>query len=428
MSVIRAFNIPDTFDEAVLEEARSVAQLFDETAIGSRQDLRDVRTVTIDPANARDFDDAISLSRDEQGHWSLGVHIADVAHFVRPASALDRVARNRGTSVYLPDRVIPMLPEILSNSLASLQAGRTRYTVSAFLDYSPEGILTGKRFARSAIKVDHRFSYEQALPVMKQPAAPCSGVAAETAAMLGLMLELAMILRRRRFHKGALELSLPEVEIELAPDGTVSGARLAQHDESHQVIEEFMLAANEAVACTLSENETGFLRRAHPVPEPFKLDEFAEFARSLGLEIDQPQSRFELQRVLHETIGKPEEYAVHYGLLRSLKQAYIHARARSPLRLSQRELLPFHLADQALSRPAGAPPVDRLARGQKAQEPSRRALRAGPALHSHRAPRRSRRARFDPVQAAGLSQRSHRPDLSRDHHRRGRVRSFLPAL
>ena len=117
------------------------------------------------------------------------------------------------------------------------------------------------------------------------------------------------------------ELSLPEVEIELAPDGTVSGARLAQHDESHQVIEEFMLAANEAVACTLSENEIGFLRRAHPVPEPFKLDEFAEFARSLGLEIEQPQSRFELQRVLHETIGKPEEYAVHYGLLRSLKQA-----------------------------------------------------------------------------------------------------------
>ena len=238
-----------------------------------------------------------------------------------PGSALDRVARKRGTSVYLPDRVIPMLPEVLSNSLASLQAGRTRYTVSAHLDFNPDGILTGTRFARSAIRVEHRFTYEEALKVMKEPGLPHPGVAPETAAMLGEMLELAMILRRRRFNRGALELSLPEVEIELAADGRVAGAHLAQHDESHQVIEEFMLAANEAVATTLSANEIGFLRRAHPDPEPFKLDEFAEFARSLGLSIEQPQSRFEIQRVLHQTIGTPEEYAVHYGLLRSLKQA-----------------------------------------------------------------------------------------------------------
>jgi ribonuclease R len=321
LSVIRAFNIPDTFDEAVLEEAREQAQLFDETVIGSREDLFSLRTVTIDPANARDFDDAISLARDEKGHWSLAIHIADVAHFVRSGTELDRVARNRGTSVYLPDRVIPMLPEILSNSLASLQAARTRYTVTAHLDFNPEGILTAKRFARSAIRVDHRFSYEQALPIMKEPTLPHSGVKPEIATMLGQMLELAMILRRRRFNRGALELSLPEVSIELAVDGRVTGAHLAQNDESHQVIEEFMLAANEAVAATLSENEIGFLRRAHPDPEPFKLDQFAEFARSLGLQIEQPQSRFELQRVLRQTVGSAEEYAVHYGLLRSLKQA-----------------------------------------------------------------------------------------------------------
>jgi ribonuclease R len=321
LSVIRAFNIPDTFDEAELEEAREQARLFDETEIGSREDLTTLRTVTIDPANARDFDDAISLARDTKGNWSLGVHIADVAHFVRPGSALDRVARDRGTSVYLPDQVIPMLPEVLSNSLASLQAGRTRYTVSAHLDFNPEGIMTGTRLARSAIRVDHRFTYEQALAIMKEPGSPHPDVAPETAAMLGQMLELAMILRRRRFQRGALELSLPEVEIELAADGRVTGAHLAQHDESHQVIEEFMLAANEAVATTLTASEIGFLRRAHPYPEPFKLDEFADFARSLGLSIEEPQSRFELQRVLHQTIGSPEEYAVHYGLLRSLKQA-----------------------------------------------------------------------------------------------------------
>jgi ribonuclease R len=321
LSVIRAFNIPDSFDEAVLEDAREQAHHFDEAEIGIREDLRGLQTVTIDPATARDFDDAISLSRDEKGNWSLGVHIADVAHFVRSDSPLDRAARARGTSVYLPDRVIPMLPEILSNSLASLQAGRTRFTVSAHLEYNLEGILTAKRFARSTIKVAHRFSYEQAFPVMKEPALPHSGVAPGIAAMLGQMLELAMILRGRRKKRGALELALPEVEIALGRDGHVTGAHLAVNDESHQVIEEFMLAANEAVAATLSQNEIGFLRRAHPNPEPFKLEEFAEFARSLGLVIDQPQSRFELQQVLEQTIGTPEEYAVHYGLLRSLKRA-----------------------------------------------------------------------------------------------------------
>jgi ribonuclease R len=321
LSVIRAFNIADAFDDAVLEDAREQAHRFQEADIGTREDLRGIQSVTIDPASARDFDDAISLSRDEKGNWSLGVHIADVAHFVRRGSPLDRAARARGTSVYLPDRVIPMLPEILSNSLASLQAGRTRFTVSAHLEYNPEGILTAKRFARSAIKVGHRFSYEQALPVMKQPALLHTGVAPGIADMLGQMLELALILRGRRKKRGALELTLPEVEIELGRDGHVTGAHLSVHDESHQVIEEFMLAANEAVAATLSENEISFLRRAHPNPEPFKLEEFEEFARSLGLAIDEPQSRFELQRVLEQTIGTPAEYAVHYGLLRSLKQA-----------------------------------------------------------------------------------------------------------
>jgi len=321
LTVIRAFNIPDTFEEPALDDAREQAKLFNEAEIGSRRDLRDVLTVTIDPATARDFDDAISLSRDAAGHWSLMVHIADVSYFVQLGTPLDRAARHRGTSVYLPDRVIPMLPEILSNSLASLQAGRTRYTVSAILDFNAEGILTSKRFARSAIKVDHRFSYEQAMEVMKHPQGPHTGIAPEIAGMLGQMLELAMILRRRRFARGALELTLPEVDLEMGDHGQVTGAYLALHDESHQVIEEFMLAANEAVASTLTEQNIGFLRRAHPDPEPFKLEEFAEFVRSLGLALDQPQSRFELQKVLKETAGRPEEYAVHYGLLRSLKQA-----------------------------------------------------------------------------------------------------------
>lgn len=321
LAVIRAYNIPDMFDDATLEEARRAARPFSEEEIGERLDLRETLTVTIDPATARDFDDAITLSRDENGFWSLGVHIADVSHFVRTGSELDRTARQRGTSVYLADKVIPMLPEVLSNSLASLQAGRTRYTVSALLEFNAEGVRTGRSFARSAIRVDQRFAYEDAFTVMKAPEAEHPGVKPEVARMLGSMLELAMILRRRRFERGALELNMPEVEIELDNQGQVAGAHLASHDESHQVIEEFMLAANEAVASFLTEKHVGYLRRVHADPDPIKLREFADFARSLGVSIEKPQSRFELQRVLRETAGQPEEHAVHYGLLRSLKQA-----------------------------------------------------------------------------------------------------------
>lgn len=321
LTVLRAFNLPDVFDEAVLEDAREQARAFSEDAVGDRLDLRDVLTITIDPATAHDFDDAISLSRDDRGYWSLGVHIADVSHFVNHATDLDRAARHRGTSVYLPGRVIPMLPEILSNGLASLQAGRVRYAVSALLEYSPEGVVTDQKFARSAIRVDQRFSYEQAFTVMRDPSAEHPGVSPEIQRMLSWMHELAMILRARRFTRGALELALPEVAVDLDGDGRVTGAHLVAHDESHQVIEEFMLAANEAVASLLTKRNVQFLRRVHPDPEPYKLDEFAEFARGLGLKLDLPQSRFELQRILRETTQTPEEYAVHYALLRSLKQA-----------------------------------------------------------------------------------------------------------
>jgi ribonuclease R len=321
LSTIRAFNLPDRFDDETLDEARDLARKFSEDETGDRLDLRDRLTVTIDPATARDFDDAISLERDPRGFWTLGVHIADVSHFVRPGSALDRSARLRGTSVYLPDRVLPMLPEVLSNSLASLQEGRVRYTVSAFLEFDPEGIRTDRRFARSVIRVDHRFTYEQALAVMRCPTPPPEGIAPVLAGLLSEMLELAMILRRRRFARGALELNMPDVAIDLDADGKVAGAHLEPHDESHQVIEEFMLAANEAVASALTEAHAGFLRRAHPDPDISRLRVFADFARSLGFAIDQPQSRFELQRVLAESSDKPEREAVHYGLLRSLKQA-----------------------------------------------------------------------------------------------------------
>ena len=322
IAVIRSLGIPDVFDDDALEDARRQAKAFNEDEVEGRVDLRDQLTITIDPATARDFDDAITLARDEKGYWTLGVHIADVSHFVRPGSPLDDTARKRGTSVYLPDLVIPMLPEILSNSLASLQAGHTRYTVSAFMEFNSDGVRTDRRFARTAIKVDRRFAYEDVFEVIQHPDGELAkGLYPEVREMVAWMLELAMLLRQRRFKRGALELNMPEVEIDLGDQGEVVGAHLASHDVSHQIIEEFMLAANEAVASHLTDAKVGFLRRVHPDPEPRKLKDFADFAGSLGIEIKDPQSRFELQRVLAESAEKPEAYAVHFGLLRSLKQA-----------------------------------------------------------------------------------------------------------
>ncbi|WP_417851536.1 ribonuclease R [Thalassoglobus sp.] len=320
--IIHEFGIPDEFPEEVLNEARLEAENFNENDLTDREDLSGTTVVTIDPKTARDFDDAISLKKIEKGHWLLGVHIADVSHFVQPGTQLDREAETRGTSVYLPTKVIPMLPEIISNGLASLQEGRTRFTMSAFIEFSAEGIPIETRFSRSAIKVTQRFAYEEVMPIIKaKPSEPIEGVSAEIRELLNNMHELAMILRKRRFAKGSLELDMPEVRLSLDADGKVTGAFEAEHDESHEIIEEFMLAANIAVAVRLNDEGIGFLRRAHADPAEAKLKAFSEFVTILGFELEKYQSKKHLQALLRSVRGTPQEQAVNYAMLRSLKQA-----------------------------------------------------------------------------------------------------------
>jgi ribonuclease R len=321
LSVLRAFGLPEKFPEDALEEARQAAAQFDEKDLRGRDDFTAQVIITIDPVDARDFDDAISLTIDPRSkHWQLGVHIADVAHFAALGGALDREARKRGTSVYLPQRVIPMFPETISNSLASLQQDRVRYVKSVLIDFTSGGARTAVRFANGAIKNRRRFTYEEVFALLENEA----GRADEDPEVMALLLrmrDLAMILRKRRLKRGALELSMPEVALEYDEDGRVTGAHYVPHDVSHQIIEEFMLAANEAVAEHLSTLGAPFLRRVHPAPEPNKLKAFAEFARILGYKIERDTDRFALQRVLDQSAGKPNAYAVHYALLRSLKQA-----------------------------------------------------------------------------------------------------------
>ncbi|MDB5341289.1 MAG: rnr [Planctomycetaceae bacterium] len=321
LSIIHEFGLPDEFPEEVLAEARLQASLFDETNLEGRLDLTGETIITIDPVDARDFDDAISLQRCSDGHWHLGVHIADVSHFVPVGSALDREAQQRSTSCYLPDRVIPMLPEILSNGLASLQQGHVRFTKTAFIEFSADGIPIHTKFANSAIRVVQRFAYEQVMPIIEKPELHRDEVSPAVNDLLQRMYEFAMLLRKRRFKRGALELSLPEVKIDFDDDGKVSGAHTAPHDASHEIIEEFMLAANIAVATALNDQKFPFMRRAHGDPDELKLRKFADFASTLGLTLTSFQSRHAIQALLDEVEGKPIEQSVSYALLRSMKQA-----------------------------------------------------------------------------------------------------------
>lgn len=321
LSIIREFSLPQEFAEEAMEAARGEAERFDESIPAGRVDLTAETVVTIDPVDARDFDDAISLKREPNGHWLLGVHIADVSHFVRSGSPLDREAHERSTSVYLPDRVIPMLPEIISNGLASLQPDRVRYTKTAFLEFTADGVHVSTELHSAAIRSDRRFTYEEIDEYLAEPEAWLHRLSPQVHELVGRMHELAMILRKRRLNRGALELALREVKVDLDKHGRVVGAHAVENTESHQIIEEFMLAANIAVAERIEKQDWHFLRRVHLPPDPRKLKALTEFVASLGFQTESLESRFELQRLLGEVAERPERQAVNYAVLRSLQRA-----------------------------------------------------------------------------------------------------------
>ena len=321
LSVIHQFGLPDEFPEEVLVDARKQAQAFNEEEIGDRTDFTKTTVITIDPKTARDFDDAISLKRLENGHWELGVHIADVSHFVPLNSDLDDEAYARGTSIYLPDRVIPMLPEIISNNLASLQPNRVRYCMTALIEFSDQGVPINTELHRGAIKSAHRFTYEEIDEYLENDKPWKDKLSPEVFQLVRDMHTLAMKLRKRRMDGGAINLILPEVKIDLDEDGKVSGAHTVDNTESHQVIEEFMLAGNEAVAQRMADLELFYMRRVHPQPSESKVQELSEFINQLGIEADSLKSRFEVKRVIEESENMPERHAIHYAVLRSMQKA-----------------------------------------------------------------------------------------------------------
>ena len=334
LSIIRKYHLRAEFPKDVLDQAERISERIDARQLEGREDLRKEFIVTIDPDDARDFDDAIQVEKIKNG-WRLGVHIADVAAYVEPESALDREARRRGNSVYLPDRVIPMLPERLSNGVCSLNPGVDRLTHSVFVHFDKNGNAKSARFARSVIRSAHRLTYKQAYAILKSPPRDQLGE------RLHVAWELAALLRRRRFEHGALDLDFPEVKVWVDKQGHPVRLERVENDESHQLIEEFMLAANEAVARELKKRAIPTVYRVHENPDPEKLAEYREFVLSFNYRVGDLTHRSELQRLLALIHGKPEEQALKVALLKSLKRARYSAQPLGHYGLAKANYLHF---------------------------------------------------------------------------------------
>ena len=336
LSIVRKYDLPTAFPKSVLDEANRIPQSVEQKLIQGREDLRNQFIVTIDPDDARDFDDAINVEKiDNTGGWRLGVHIADVSAYVTPDSALDREARRRGNSVYLPDRVIPMLPERLSNGVCSLNPDVDRLTHSVFIEFDKNGRAKNAGFARSVIRSAKRLTYKEAYAILQ---AKRNG---ELSRRLHTAWELASLLRRKRFEQGSLDLDFPEVKVHLDADGKPTRLERVENDQSHQLIEEFMLAANEAVARELRHRSIATIYRVHEDPDPEKLGEYREFILSFGYKVGDLSHRKEVQRFLASISGKPEEQALKIGLLKSLKRARYAAQPLGHYGLAKANYLHF---------------------------------------------------------------------------------------
>src|SRR2546423_6809730 len=334
LSIIRKYHLPTEFPRDVLDQAKGIPETVDARQFEGREDLRGEFIVTVDPDDARDFDDAIHVEKTGNG-WRLGVHIADVAAYVEPDSPLDREARRRGNSVYLPDRVIPMLPERLSNGVCSLNPDVDRLTHSVFIHFDKHGTAKSARFAHSVIRSAHRLTYKQAYAILS--AAPGD----QLGERLHVAWELAALVRKKRFEHGALDLDFPEVKVWVDKEGHPVKLERVENDKSHQLIEEFMLVANEAVARELKKRAIPTIYRVHENPDPDKLAEYREFALSFGYKVGDLTHRAELQRLLVEVRGKPEEQALKVGLLKSLKRARYDPRPLGHYGLAKTNYLHF---------------------------------------------------------------------------------------
>jgi ribonuclease R len=324
--IVAKYALPDAFPPEVDEEARLVARPVGAGESAGRTDFRGSPTATIDPETARDHDDAVGIERRPGGGYRLAVHIADVAHYVREGGAVDGEAYLRGTSVYFPGRVLPMLPHALSSDVCSLVEGQDRLTQSVVIDLDAEGRVEKTSFHDGVIRSAARLSYEQAQAIVDGDPAARERLAPLVPSLLA-MDQLAKLMRARRYERGSLDFDLPEPKLVLDAAGEMTGVVRQERTDSMRLVEEFMLAANEAVAEALHQAGASALFRVHEQPEPERVEEFIELVASLGhpMPVGPEEIRPEhFQAVLREVEGEPEERLVSYLLLRTMKLARYH--------------------------------------------------------------------------------------------------------
>lgn len=320
-AVLKAYKLPRDFPPQVMAEAKRIAKgdsaAEDRRRYGdeARLDLRKKFIFTCDPRTAKDFDDALSLETDRKGNRVLGVHIADVSHYVKPGSAIDREAYKRATSVYLVDTVIPMLPEELSNGVCSLVPNEDRLTFSVFMTFDKSGEMISRSFAKSIIRSKARYTYEE---VMKTIAGDGKTKEAKTIRQISA---LAQELRAKRFQLGALDLEIPEPEILLDKNGEMEAVVTRPYDESHQMVEECMVAANEAVAKELWTRGVKILARLHESPDPEKLMLLRTELRGLGVKMGNIENQKVLAQFLKSIKKHPLYGTIAPMILRSMKRA-----------------------------------------------------------------------------------------------------------
>ncbi len=323
MSIVKGYELPVEFSEKIMRQVENVSNEVSEADTAGRRDLRDVQMVTIDGEDAKDLDDAVSLAKEGE-QYLLGVHIADVTNYVQENSALDWEARERGTSVYLVDRVIPMLPHKLSNGICSLNAGENRLALSCLMTIDKKGEVVSHEIVESVIKADRRMSYTSVRKILEDKDETEIKMYEELVPMFELMKELAGILRDKRKKRGSIDFDFPESKIILDKQGHPVEIKPYERNVATKIIEDFMLIANETVAEHFHWMELPFVYRTHDNPDPEKIDKLGTFIRNFGYSIKSRQEEIhpkELQKLLAKIEDTPEEALISRLTLRSMKQA-----------------------------------------------------------------------------------------------------------
>ncbi len=324
LSVLRAYGLPEGFPEEVMRQARSMPDRVEQEEWAGRLDLRDLPTVTIDGEEAKDLDDAVTISKQDENHYTLGVHIADVSHYVKEGGFLDREALRRGTSVYLVDRVIPMLPHRLSNGICSLNEGEDRLALSCIMEIDGKGNVTGHQIAETVIRVDRRMTYTAVNAIVADRDQAVMEEYADFVGLFDLMEELALILREKRKKRGSIDFDFPESKILLDEKGHPLEVKPYERNAATKIIEDFMLAANETVAEDCFWQELPFIYRTHDYPDPEKMKSLGTFINNFGYSLRTQNGEVhpkELQKLLGKIEGTPEEALLSRLTLRSMKRA-----------------------------------------------------------------------------------------------------------